>query len=271
MNIDLNAVADMIRDVAATEILPRWRNLAANEIIEKDGPNDLVTIADRAAEKALSAKLVSLYPNTLVVGEEGVEADPDIMNLFQQDQPVWVIDPIDGTMAFANGKPEFDVMLALVQGNELLAGWIYAPIDDEMIMADKASGPLRIIKNSAPQKLTPPHITSLKQLSGILGNKLLSKEHRDYVKSKENLFTKMTSSVCAGHDYAMLLRGEAHFAIFGKCMPWDHLPGLTMLSTLGFVWCKHDGSPYLPGDTNGGLIIAPNQHVLDEIRALFMK
>ncbi len=271
MNVDLNKVATAIREVAATEILPRWRNLAAGDISEKTGPQDLVTVADQAAEKALSAKLIALYPGTVVVGEEGVEADPTKMDLFAQNQPVWVIDPIDGTMGFASGQPEFDVMLALVQGKELLAGWIYAPVDDDLIMASKTTGAVRITKGGAPQKLTPPTQTSLKQLSGILGNKLLSKEHRDFVKSQENHFTKITSSICAGHDYSAILRGEAQFAVFGKCMPWDHLPGLSMLSTLGYQFCKHDGSPYVAGDTTGGIIIAPNQAMLNDIRAMIMK
>lgn len=270
MNVDLDNVAAAIREVAATEIMPRWRNLAAGDISEKTGPQDLVTVADQAAEKALSAKLLSLHPNTVVVGEESVEADAGIMDLFQQDKPIWVIDPIDGTMGFSQGEPEFDVMLALVQNGECLAGWIYAPVDDELIMASKTTGAVRITKGGAPQKLTAPKITSIKQLSGILGNKLLSKKHRNFVKSQEIHFTKITSSVCAGHDYAAILRGEAQFAIFGKCMPWDHLPGLAMLSTLGYVYCKHDGSPYIAGDTTGGLIIAPNNDMLNEIRAIAM-
>ena len=268
MNVDLDKVATAIREVAATEIIPRWRNLKAGDISEKTGPQDLVTVADQAAEKALSAKLLSLYPNTVVVGEESVEADAGIMNLFQQDKPVWVIDPIDGTMGFSQGEPEFDVMLALVQNGELLAGWIYAPVDDDMIMASIATGAVRITKGSTPQKLPRPQFSSIKQLSGILGNKLLSKEHRDFVKSQETHFTKITSSVCAGHDYAKILRDEAQFAVYGKCMPWDHLPGLAMLSTLGYVYCKHDGSAYVAGDTTGGLIIAPNKVALDEIKAI---
>ncbi len=269
MNFDLNKIADIIREVAATEILPRWRHLDKSEIHQKTGPQDLVTIADQAAEKALSAKLIARYPGTVVVGEEGVEADPKKMDLFKQNQPIWVIDPIDGTMGFASGEPQFDVMLALVQGATLVAGWIYAPVDDEMIMADK-NGAVRVVKNGTPQKLHPPAFNSIKEFSGVLGNKLLSKEHRDYVKAQENKFRKITSSICAGHDYAMMLRGEAQFAVFGKCMPWDHLPGLAMLTQLGFVYCKHDGSPYVPGDTTGGLVIAPNKATLEEIRRIVM-
>ncbi len=270
MNLDIYKIADAIRDVAATEILPRWRNLAAGDIQEKTGPQDLVTVADQAAEKALSAKLLALHPATVVVGEEGVEADPTKMDLFKQNQPIWVIDPIDGTMAFANGKPEYDVMLALAQNNTLLAGWIYSPVEDDLYIGTPEHGAMRIHKKGATQKLSAPTLNALKDYTGILGNKLLSKEHRDFVKSQEPRFKKIHSSISAGHDYAMLLRGEAQFAVYGKCMPWDHLPGLTMLSCLGFVYCKHDGSPYVPGDVTGGLIIAPNQKALGEIRAIVM-
>jgi fructose-1,6-bisphosphatase/inositol monophosphatase family enzyme len=129
---------------------------------------------------------------------------------------------------------------------------------------------VRISKRGAPQRLNKPHVTSLNQLSGILGNKLFSKEHHNFVTSQKFRFANITSSICAGHDYAAMLRGEAQFAVFGKCMPWDHLPGLAMLLTLGFVYCKQDGSAYVPGDTTGGIIIAPNQQMLDDIRAIVM-
>lgn len=271
MNLDLYAIATAIRDVAVAEILPRWRNLAAGDISEKTGPQDLVTVADQAAEKALSSKLKILHPETVVVGEEGFELNPDVMDYFNQSKPVWVIDPVDGTMAFAHGRPEFDVMLALVQNKKLLAGWIYSPVNDDLVMGNQASGALRVHKSASALKLTAPSFTHLKELHGILGNKLLTKQHRDFVAAQEGHFKQITSSISAGHDYAMLVRGEAQFAVYGKCMPWDHLPGLALLEMLGFEYCKHDGSPYMPGDTTGGIIIAPNKPLLDEIRAIVIQ
>ena len=105
VSVDIERVAAIIRQAAADEALPRWRNLGNGDIREKAGPDDLVTVADRAVEIVLSRQLTDLLPGSKVVGEEGVHADPRGMALFQTDAPIWVIDPIDGTSAFATGSP----------------------------------------------------------------------------------------------------------------------------------------------------------------------
>ncbi len=52
--IEIEQVARIMREVAAEEIMPRWRNLAGADVVEKTGPSDIVTVADRAAEVQLS-------------------------------------------------------------------------------------------------------------------------------------------------------------------------------------------------------------------------
>jgi fructose-1,6-bisphosphatase/inositol monophosphatase family enzyme len=269
MNIDMQKIEAAIREVAATEIMPRWRNLNAGDIAQKTGPDDLVTVADGASERALSAMLTALYPDSVVVGEEVVEANPATMDYLRGDKPVWVIDPIDGTMGFSKGQPEFDVMLALVQKGELLGGWIYAPVDNDFYMGEKGAGVMRIDGQGMRTTLSAPSFTSLKDFTGILGKKLLSDAQRTAITEKQSQFKGIISTVCAGHDYAKMLRGDAHFAYYGKNMPWDHLPGLAMLSMLGFHYTKQDGSAYRAGDTSGGIVVAPDKQSCDDIRRLF--
>lgn len=267
MMIEIEKVADLIRDVAAEEVLSRWRNLGAGDITEKTGPTDLVTVADRACEKALSARLIAAYPGTLVVGEEGVEADKTLLGRLNSSTPVWIMDPIDGTMAFSQGRPEFDVMLALVQGGELLAGWIYAPVTGDFFMGEKGGG-VTLTQNGTMQKLPPVADLPLTDLTGVLGKKFFSDSDREKLKSKASGFKSIISTICAGHDYARILKGEAQFAIYNRCMPWDHVPGLALLSELGFSYTKHNGTPYMPWDTDGGLMIGPKAQQA-ELRQLF--
>ena len=66
-------VARIMREVAAEEIMPRWRNLASADVVEKSGPNDIVTVADRAAEEHLSRRLAELIVGCRVIGEEGIQ------------------------------------------------------------------------------------------------------------------------------------------------------------------------------------------------------
>jgi fructose-1,6-bisphosphatase/inositol monophosphatase family enzyme len=267
MNYEVTDVADIIRDVAKTIVLPHWRHLGAGDILEKSGPNDLVTVADRACEKELAARLTSAYPGTLVVGEEGVEADPSLMERLESGEAVWVIDPIDGTMAFSQGREEFDVMVALVKNAELLAGWIYAPVTGEFYMGQKGSG-VFLEHDGKREKLKPVSAAPLTDLTGILGKKSFSDEQRQSLKSRGASFKKIISTICAGHDYSRLVNGTAQFAIYNKCMPWDHTPGLALASELGFAYTKHDGSPYHPWHTDGGLMIGPKDMQM-ELRRLF--
>src|SRR5262249_31532208 len=111
--VDPAAVIALMREVAATHILPRFRKLAAHEIHEK-APGNLVTIADLEAERALTPALTALIPGSLVVGEEAVAHDPAILDRLAGDDPVWVVDPVDGTQNFTKAVPCFAVIVALV-------------------------------------------------------------------------------------------------------------------------------------------------------------
>jgi fructose-1,6-bisphosphatase/inositol monophosphatase family enzyme len=264
--IEIERVARIMREVASQEIMPRWRNLAGGDVVEKSGPSDVVTVADRAAEVELSRRLAELIAGSRVIGEEGVHADPSVMRHFGSGDPVWVIDPIDGTSAFAKGERAFAVMVALVRGEELLAGWILAPASGELHMGERGSGVWRA-RDGEVQRLMRPDIPTVEgALIGLLGRRNMSDARRAAIKSRGDAFGALENVSCAGLDYPRLLAGSAHFAIYNKSEPWDHLAGLTLASELGFVYSKHDGSAYRPGDNAGGLVIAPSVHVAADIR-----
>ena len=69
-DVTTTALVERVRDVARTEIMPQFRRLSPGDIDAKSGPDDLVTVADRAAEAALAAALVPLFPGAEMVGEE---------------------------------------------------------------------------------------------------------------------------------------------------------------------------------------------------------
>src|SRR5215475_8172836 len=102
--VDLARVTALIEETAALEILPRFQKLAAGEIREKT-PGDFVTVADEAAEARLAPLLSALLPGSLVLGEEAAAADAKLLDRLLDTQPVWVIDPVDGTGNFAEGRP----------------------------------------------------------------------------------------------------------------------------------------------------------------------
>ena len=137
---DPSQVIRIIREVARHEILPRFRNLKADEVAQKRHPRDFVTIADTESERRLTELLCSLAPGSVAVGEEAAEVDAEILAALGEGAPAWLLDPIDGTTNYVSGKACFAVIAAYCAGGETLAGWIYDPIADVVLWAVAGEG-----------------------------------------------------------------------------------------------------------------------------------
>jgi len=114
------ALADIAED-AALVILPYWRNDVAVETKSDDSP---VTLADQQAEALILARLEALYPGVQTVAEEAVAANgapAEAADWF------WLIDPLDGTRGFVEGRESFTVNIALVHAGATVAGVVTAP------------------------------------------------------------------------------------------------------------------------------------------------
>ncbi len=92
--------------------MPLFRNLGDGDVRTKTGPLDLVTAADEAAERRITAGLRREFPGCMVVGEEAASADPALLNELAGADLAFVVDPVDGTSNFAAGLTLFGVMAA---------------------------------------------------------------------------------------------------------------------------------------------------------------
>lgn len=92
-----------------------------------------VTEADYAAERFLRAEISATYPDDTIQGEEEGEDTG-------RTGRTWMIDPIDGTKAFAQGMPLFSTLLALVDDRGPAVGVIYLPALDECVWAGRGRG-----------------------------------------------------------------------------------------------------------------------------------
>src|SRR3954454_25165864 len=101
--------------------------------IEYKGDVDVVTEADRAAEKLIVSRLSERWPGFNVLGEEGTRSEVG-------SEYRWYIDPLDGTTNFAHGYPVFCVSIALEKNGERIAGVVFDPTRNEMFAAEKGSG-----------------------------------------------------------------------------------------------------------------------------------
>lgn len=114
------ALADIAED-AARVILPYWRNGVTAETKADDSP---VTRADQEAEALILERLEALYPGVQTVAEEAVAADgapAEAADWF------WLIDPLDGTRGFIEGRESYTVNIALVHKGAVVAGVVTAP------------------------------------------------------------------------------------------------------------------------------------------------
>ncbi len=106
-----------------------------------------VTEADKAVERFLTAKLRQAYPDFGILGEEGADHN--------ENAPFrWVIDPIDGTNAFAAGLPVWGISIGLMQGSKPLAGVFYLPAMQDCFTVD-IEGPARL--NGRPIHVIEAH------------------------------------------------------------------------------------------------------------------
>ena len=96
--------------------------------------------SDRATEVVLTRRLAEALPGSQVVGEEAAHADPQVLTRLENAGPTWVIDPIDGTSAFAKGSDEYAVMVGLVDDGALIAGFIYQPVADVLLLGEHGGG-----------------------------------------------------------------------------------------------------------------------------------
>lgn len=259
--VDLDRVAQVLAEVADQEILPRWRNLAAGEVREKTGPNDLVTVADEAAERALAARLPDLLPGSVVLGEESVERDRSLLGLLSEHRPVWIVDPVDGTKNFAEGNDRFAVMVALVDQDTTLAAAIHEPVTGRVLLAERGGGAEMVERTGTRTRLRVAAPAGLDAMEGSLNFRFIpDDETRKAVRARADavLPTRHHRRGCAAFDYRMLAIGEWHFAFYWKNMPWDHAPGLLIHAEAGGHAGRLDGRAYRPSELDGGILAAPD-------------
>ncbi|MBM3569318.1 MAG: inositol monophosphatase [Alphaproteobacteria bacterium] len=253
MGTPMDQVAAAIRTVAAAEILPRFRNLGRGEVREKTGPDDLVTEADLAAERALGPVLRDLLPGSVVIGEEAASADPALLDRMAGEAPVWLIDPVDGTINFAAGKPLFATVVGLVRHGRCVAGWIFDPVADRMARVEAGSG-----AELDGKRLRVAAPAALSDMAGSLNVRFLPPPERARFDAARGRLGRDARLLAASQEYIELALGRTHFAYYARILPWDHAAGQLLHGEAGGYSAKLDGSPYRPTDRAGGLLLAPD-------------
>lgn len=134
-NSEILQFALEIARAAGTLILDA-RNQATVTQSFKHG-NELVTSADLQADRLLCASILARYPQHLILSEE---SSPNLGKIEEIHGPLWIIDPIDGTVNFAHGHIQSAVSVAYVDAQQVRVGVVYNPFTDEMFAAELGKG-----------------------------------------------------------------------------------------------------------------------------------
>lgn len=258
-----SAVSRLMREVAEAVILPRYRNLAAHEVVEKT-PGELVTIADREAEERLTEGLAAIDRDTVIVGEEACAADPALMAQATAAR-AWIIDPIDGTANFASGQPPFGIMIALVEDGVTQAGWLYDPVAQRMCHAVLGGG---AFIDDAAVRARPSGGRPMAAVSKV-GQSV--DEHAARAARFGAAFDLVPLPRCAAENYPRLVLGQNDIAVFRRTLVWDHAPGVLFLTEAGGYVARWDGSPYRIGDDGIGIVAASTPELGRQATALLFE
>ena len=119
--------------------------------IEYKGESDLVTEADKEAERKIEEILREGFPDHGMLTEESGETE-------SQGDARWIVDPLDGTTNYAHGVPFFCTSIALERAGEVILGVVHDPMANETYAAERGQGatlngePLRVSSTDEPAR-----------------------------------------------------------------------------------------------------------------------
>lgn len=268
INVDMDKVTEIIREVSATEIAPRFGQLDDADIDTKSHAFDLVTIADTEAERVLTARLTDLLPGSLALGEEAAHADTKLQDrVFAGSDPLWIIDPVDGTKNFAHHRQPFRCMVGLYDHGETIAAWIVDPVDGTAMVAEKGAG----TRYQDEPVSVPSHTTKASDARGFLIPYARDRIRKHY--GHLDFFDDVTHYSCCGAEYEEVARGAYDFCAYRTLKPWDHAPGTLLVREAGgvarYIVTGKDNE-YNANATAPGLLCASSEDLWHEINEILL-
>jgi myo-inositol-1(or 4)-monophosphatase len=158
---DAGALLRIALDAAAEagRLLASWRGDDRPEVIDtKSSPTDIVTEMDRKSEALITSRIRAVRPGDTVLAEESGQTAGS------SDRVRWIIDPVDGTVNYLYGLPDWAVSIAAEVDGSVVAGVVEIPSRGETFTAVKGAGAW-LHRNGAR---TPLRCTSCPALSQAL-------------------------------------------------------------------------------------------------------
>lgn len=251
----LLAIAERAAREAGEILRERFRAPAAG-VGAKSGPTDLVSDADRRAEEAITGLISRECPNDAILGEEGSSREGT-------SERRWVVDPLDGTINYLWGLPQWAVSIGVEDGDGGLVGVVYDPARDDLFRAARggpATGPRGPLAVRSPEHL---------------GEALVATGFNYDVDERARQARRLTRIMgrvrdirrfgAAALDLAWLADGRMDGYFETGVAPWDIAAGTVLVRAAGGAVTALpalDGSP-------AGVIAAP-VGLIDDLEALVL-
>ena len=266
------------------------------QVSSKSNPRDLVTRADRESEEILIDAIQTCFPEDSILAEESgataarSSSDRDINssstkpdskkgshqpeNQIEVRQQVkvdqnastaaelqWVLDPLDGTVNYTHGSPQYAVSAGIMKGDECVAGAILHPVSGDLYTAIQGNG---AFKNGKPIR-----VSTRNPLSNCLVVTGFPYSRQEFL---ETLLTgikltlqnarglRRTGSCCVDMTYLAEGIFDAHYEFFLK--PWDTAAATCIVREAGGSVTNLAGKKYVPGMT---LMLASNGKIQNEL------
>ena len=247
----MKASRSLIRDFGEIENLQ----------VSTKGPGDFVTSADKRTEKILIEELQKARPEYGIITEEA-----GIINKSNTDNR-WVIDPIDGTMNFLNGIPQFAISIGYEEKGEITCGVIFNPIINEMFVAEKGSG--AYLNNTRIRVSNKKKIKDALLVTGgpKRASKIKNKIFSEYI-SVSNEVSNVRKFGSAALDMAYVACGRFDGYWQRELNYWDIAAGIIVIKEAGGFINFFDEDKNNPLKKN---IIASNSNIHSELIDLIGK
>jgi|TARA_B100000767_G_C19732729_1_gene522470 myo-inositol-1(or 4)-monophosphatase len=230
--------------------------------VSSKGPGDFVTAADKKSEKIIIEELLKAHPDYGILSEEA-----GIINK-ENTEKRWIIDPIDGTLNFLNGIPQFAISVAYEEKGEVICGIVFDPIKDEMFFAEKGSG--AYLNNS---RIRVSNKKKLKDTILVTGGPKFSSKNREnifkeYIKISNSVDAPIRKFGSASLDLVSVACGRFDGYWQSELNYWDIAAGIVILKEAGGYIDFIENSEKNPIKKN---IIATNSKIHQELSDVLLK
>ncbi|MCP4070133.1 MAG: histidinol-phosphatase [Hyphomicrobiales bacterium] len=213
---ELESFLNELCDAAAVETMKMFRQpmdvVNKDEIKGKSNGFDPVTIADKAAEKAIREKIKNRFPDHGILGEEYGEENTGA-------EYCWIIDPIDGTRSYISGLPLWGTLIGLYKNGMPVAGIMHQPFTGERYLSDGTQSVL--LHQGKRQEIHGRKTLSLSDcLMLTTSPKLFEEEELEAYERIENA-CKLTRYGADCYAYALVASGQVDMVVESKLFIYD--------------------------------------------------